>query len=205
MLALCGIIGCVMIAIVSVSRDRSEALAGSLCIGMFGLIPLVILIASRLKSRGPKRRTDMIKGQSVLPAGHVSVEIIAGEPMPRICVCCGDDTRRVSTFEYKANYTDSNRYDWSRVHPLLMLLLFWKFAAQMIVTKMITIYERFRDRRHAQKDRMEFRIPHCRRCVRQSPIVQRSFDFHGRKMMIAAPSEFARILSEMRKITRPVR
>lgn len=203
MLAICCIIGCVMgIIVVSALANGARAtdvIAGCACFGTFGVIPLVILVVSRRRSRGPRRRTDMVKTQAANPAGHVSVEITADEALPRICVCCGAETRRVSKFRFHGAHTDGNPYDWSRVHPLLMIFLFWKFGTQVILTKLVTMFERFRDRRKSRKSGMEFRIPHCPGCVRGRPILQRHFDFHGRRMTIVAAAEFGERLSEMRK------
>lgn len=203
MLVLCCIIGFAMavVAIVSLLNGAKvfDVLAGGMCMGFFWLIPFLILMVSRYHSRGKKRRTDIVTGQNAFSHGHVSVEIQAGERLPEICVCCGAGTKKVSKFQFGDAYTKSDRYDWSRVHPLLMIFLIWQYAFVVIGAKLIGFFERWIDQKKYQKNRVEFRIPHCRQCVRQHPIVQRSFDFHGRRMGIAAPAAFAKTLAEMRK------
>ena len=191
-----------MVLVVSALVNGAKAadvMAGCLCTGTFGAVPLGILVASRRRSRGPRRRTDLVKNQGSAPAGHVNVEITADETLPRLCACCGAETRRVSKFQYHGAHTPGNPYDWSRVHPLLMIFLVWKFGAQLIMAKLVTIFERFRDRRRARNEGMVFRIPHCRDCKRHRPIVQCHFDFHGRRLPIVAPATFGARLVETRK------
>lgn len=203
LLATCIMFGCAILvmAVVAMSSGTRPAnvIAGCSCFGAVGLLPLGILIVSRRRSRGPKHRTDLVRSQAAAPAGHVDVEISADEKLPGICVGCGMETRRVTKLRFDAAYTDSNRYDWSRVHPILMLFLFLKFAFHVVGTKLVTTYERFIDHRKSRSSGMVFRIPHCRDCVRKRPIVQRHFDFHARKMVVMAPEGFRTRLAEMRK------
>ncbi|MEO7098934.1 MAG: hypothetical protein ABI162_06200 [Luteolibacter sp.] len=203
MLVACCIIGCVMLLIAVSSMVNGaravEVITGCFCSGIFGVIPLVILVVSRRRSRGPRCRTDMVKSQAAIPAGRVAVDISADETLPRICVSCGGATHRVSKLRFHAAHTDANPYDWSRVHPLLMIFLVWKKAIYVLGAKLVMAFERFREQRKSRNSGIVFRIPHCRACVRHRPIAQRHFDFHGRRMTITAPVEFRARLSEMRK------
>jgi hypothetical protein len=206
MLVICSIIWTVwlivMISAWSNGAAASDMIFGGVCFGIFGMVPLVILLVSRNRARGPKTRTDLVKSQSMAPQGHVNTEISAYEKFPKICVCCGEKTGRVSKFHYRGANSDANAYRWSRVHPVLMVLLFWFFAAQVLMAKVFMIFERLRNQHRSSKGDIEFRIPHCRNCVRNLPILQRHFDFHSRRMTIATAPEFATSLKAMRNLTK---
>jgi hypothetical protein len=189
----------VMLAAWSNGAAASDIAIGGICFGLFGMIPVVILVVSRNRARGPKTRTELVKSQSIAPQGHVNTEISSYEKFPKICVCCGEKTGRVSKFHYRGANSDANAYRWSRVHPLIMIIFFWFFAAQLLMAKVIMVFERLLNQHKSSKEDLEFRIPHCRNCVRNRPILQRHFDFHSRRMTIATAPEFATSLKALRK------
>ncbi|WP_035609792.1 hypothetical protein [Haloferula sp. BvORR071] len=182
------------LVITSPDGHLSNALAGAVCPGIFAAI-FSIIVQRQLRPRGHKTMPNLVRSTGRASGkNYGDVEIRAGQALPKICIRCGEPTRRTSPFRFKGAHTDANPYDWSRVNPVMFFFLAWRFAFQLLVVKLYQSIERRIKRRQAEADGVEFKIPHCRSCAKNSPVVQRHFDFHGRKMVLEAHSQFREAL-----------
>jgi len=180
----------ILSAVTAETGSFGQALGGALCPLVIMAIPLAILLRAGLKGRKSESVRTVIRPGVAPKPGFRDVSISSAQSLPRICIRCGVTTKRVTPLRYAGAHTDASPYDWSRIHPLLMIFLIWKFAFQVIMVKVWEMMERRWQKRRAESDGVTFRIPHCKGCASRNPIVQRHFDFHGRMMILEAHSEF---------------
>lgn len=170
-----------------------RALGGAACPAIFATLFSVIVQRGR-RSRHHRGMTGLVRSQSSSGGSYRDVEVNADQKLPKICIRCGTPTRRTSPFRFKGAHTDANPYDWSRLNPLTFVLAIYFFFRILILARIWQSIEKRILRRKGNGDRVEFKIPHCRSCAKTSPVVQRHFDFHGRKMILEAHPAFREAL-----------
>ena len=173
-----------------------QAFGGIVCPMFFMLIPLAILCSAALKRRRKNPAPAVMRPGVAAKPGFRDVSVTSDQDLPGVCIRCGETTKRVTPLRYAGSHTEASPYDWSRINPLLMIFLVWKFAFYVIMTKVCEMVEKRWKRRKAHAKGVLFRIPHCKGCASHHPIIQRHFDFHGRSMILEAHPEFHRRLAE---------
>ncbi|BCU75843.1 hypothetical protein llg_05580 [Luteolibacter sp. LG18] len=167
-----------------------------LCPGIFAIVPGLILWKSRGVSRA-RGLTAVVRSQAYRGGGFSDQTIRSGQKLPKVCVCCGDTTGRVSPLRYENAQTEASVYDWRRAGPLLLFAPFFTILQGVLMGAMFwQSVEKRMQRRKGREGGVLFRIPHCRTCAKERPIVQRHFDFHGRSMIVDAHPAFAQALKE---------
>ncbi len=150
---------------------------------VLGLIPLFLIRRSRRRGRRGTM-SNLVRSSFRAGRGFTDVEITCDQALPKVCIRCGTATRRVSPFRFLAAHTEASPYDWSRLNPFLFLFIAWKFTVQLVMTKLWMMFEKWFKRRKSAGGAVVFKIPHCKDCARGNPVVQRHFDFHGRRMIV---------------------
>ena len=166
-------------------RNVPESLGGSLCLGVFTLIPGVPLFISRRKVAKSRAMAQVVRSNSGSGRGYPDLTLTSDQKLPKVCVRCGNGTRRVSQLNYANAHTDASPYEWGRATPLMIFLPFFQILAQVMIWARIweSIEKRWK-RRKGEEGGVLFKIPHCRSCAGRHPILQKHFDFHGRNMIV---------------------
>ncbi|MFD0892468.1 hypothetical protein KBB96_13665 [Luteolibacter ambystomatis] len=160
------------------------------CPGLFVWLPLIILWRSLAKSSARSLKA-VVRSQAYRGGGFSDLTLKSDQNLPRICLCCGTATNRVTPLRYENAHTEASVYDWGRAGPFLLLAPFFTLIQGVLMGAMFwQSVEKRLQRRKAREGAVLFRIPHCRTCSKQQPIVQRHFDFHGRSMIVDAHPAF---------------
>ena len=186
----------VFVACLGQPEGIAAAIGGAFCPGIFALIPTILLIRSLRKSGRKRSMSYVVRSNSPSRQGHADITINAHQKLPRICIRCGDATKRVSPLRYKDAYTEVNPYDWARATPFMIFIPFFQIIAHVLILARIwQAIEKRWNRRKASTNDLTFKIPHCLSCSKKRPIIQRHFDFHGRNMIVDAHPAFRGSLS----------
>ncbi|MGC4015034.1 MAG: hypothetical protein QM755_11050 [Luteolibacter sp.] len=169
--------------------------ASMICPGIFALIPILVLWKSRL-SQQSRSLKSVVRSQVYRGGGFSDLTISNNARLPQICLCCGTATSRVTPLRYENAQTEASVYDWRRAGPFVILGLFMPIVhGVMAMAFFWQPVEARMKRLKAAGGAVTFRIPHCRSCAKDKPIVQRHFDFHGRKMIVDAHPAFRAAMS----------
>jgi len=197
---ICGIFGLLIVGIVLATSGGpggfTQAAAAAFCPAVFGMIPALMLWTSRWRATRSRSMEGIVHSRVLSDPRYHDVTIFGNQALPKVCIRCGNATRRVSPLRYRANHSDVSPYDWNRLNPILFVFLAWKFGLQLISAKILMMVERRWKRHRATRDMLVFEIPHCKACATTRPIVQRHFDFHGRCMIVEAHENFRALLSK---------
>ena len=184
-----------MAVITSPEGGLSNAVGGAACPAIFASLFFFIVSRGR-RPRHQRAMAGLVRSQSHSGGAYRDIEVSSEQKLPKICIRCGVPTRRTSPFRFKGAHTDANPYDWSRLNPLTFILAMYFFFRILILARIWQSIEKRLLRRKGTSDRVEFKIPHCRSCAQSSPVVQRHFDFHGRKMILEAHPAFREALKK---------
>ena len=178
--------------------DLSSLLASLICPASLTLVPGYFLWKARSQVWRARVFSRVARTTAPSPHGYAAVTLRSGERLPKVCVCCGSETRHITPLHYRDQYNDASPYDWNRAWPFLILAPFISFVANVLIAARVwqSIEKRMK-RRAATGADVVFHIPHCKPCRKRQPIYQRHFDFHGRSMIIDAHPLFHERLAAM--------
>ncbi len=180
-------------------KPAMEIMAGLFCYLFFTAPFAIALLISRHRSRPRRSHHQPSLHREMMHRGFAEITLSEKEPLPPVCLSCGEATSRNSKIIHKAAKDHANPYDWKRVHPLVMIVLVWKWFFWVLGAKLVERFERWRSHRNSQSADLKFLIPQCRTCRKTQPVMLRNLDFHGRKVTLGACRAFIIALHETRK------
>src|SRR5262245_11967004 len=96
----------IFILMITSGEQLGSAVGGAACPAVFASLFFFIVQRGR-RPRQPRAMAGLVRSQRSSGGAYRDVEISADQKLPKICIRCGEQTRRTSPFRFKGANTEA--------------------------------------------------------------------------------------------------